>query len=138
MSKERIAALDSIGVCWGSARKSWDEMFGRLMEYKNETGNVKVPTVYQKDLHLGNWVHNLGQMRKCDRLPEERYRQLDAIGFDWSVRETNWYKLYDRLVAYKAEFGNLDVPTRYDRDQELGTWVGNQRQLSKNDKINDE
>lgn len=33
----------------------WDEMFGRLLEYKTEHGHCLVPNRYAKDPQLGSW-----------------------------------------------------------------------------------
>ena len=62
MSDERFNLLDSIGFDWehkpGSPQISWNEMYQRLVAYKNEhNGDAMVPRSYEQDLQLGNWVH---------------------------------------------------------------------------------
>jgi len=43
------------------------------------------------------------------------------------AKNLDWKMMYDRLVAYKAEFGSVRVPQGYKADPELGRWVHGQR-----------
>ena len=46
-----------------------------------------------------------------------------------------WMEMYERLVAYKIEYGNTVVPQFYKEDLELGRWVLSQRYSYANNKI---
>jgi hypothetical protein len=39
--------------------------------------------------------------------------------------------MFERLIKYKKEHGNCDVPRDYENDRRLGKWVHNQRCLWK-------
>ena len=62
--------------------KTWDVMFDRLMNYKNQHGNCEVPQKYMGDPQLGRWVRK--QRQKRDKMSEERKARLEEIGFQWS------------------------------------------------------
>lgn len=54
----------------------------------------------------------------------KRIDSLNAINFPWVVREPQ--KREDRmqeLREYKEEFGNCNVPKRWNRNKRLGQWV---------------
>ena len=56
---------------------------------------------------LGRWVSQQRQNHKKGTLSEERIRQLEEIGFEWSIRmsilEKSWDLQYEKLKAYKAK-----------------------------------
>ncbi len=45
--------------------------------------------------------------------------------------EQFWDKMFKRLIEYKKQHGNCDVPKRYKEDPPLGNWVKNQRAIKK-------
>lgn len=64
------------------------------------------------------------------RLTEDRLRRLEAIGFQWKVKnkmqryyQKQWDNMFDRLKAFKEINGHVNVPKRYPADIRLGTWV---------------
>jgi len=93
--------------------RQWDQMFDRLLKFKQENGSCSVPKRYPPDQKLGTWVHTqriqyrkLVTGRSSDtedayvaedptrseeeqpyRLTAERRRRLEEIGFCWSARE---------------------------------------------------
>ena len=56
---------------------------------------------------------------------------LDRIGSPWDLR-------FFALEAFRKRHGHCDVPARYKKNPELGTWVGNQRTLRSRGKLSDE
>jgi hypothetical protein len=68
------------------------------------------------------------------RLTEERRQRLDALGFQWKVKnkmrryyDRQWDVMFDKLLKFKEENGHCLVPKRYPEDQRLSTWVHTQR-----------
>jgi hypothetical protein len=68
------------------------------------------------------------------RLTEARIRRLEAIGFEWKVKnkmkryyERQWDEMFQKLLSFKEENGHCMVPKRYLADLKLGTWVHTQR-----------
>jgi len=80
-NEERVTLLNDIGVLVGHQRPkactaTWEEMYQRLVEYKRDHGDTKVPKKYKEDPQLGTWVHN--QRYQCKN--EERVTLLNDIG----------------------------------------------------------
>ena len=46
-----------------------------------------------------------------------------------------WIEMYHRLVAYKKDHKDTEVPTRYGLDPQLGIWANNQRALNRKKKM---
>jgi hypothetical protein len=59
---------------------------------------------------------------------KDRAKKLDEIGFQWRVREGNvWEDMFEKLTAFRDQYGHCNVPQRWDEDRELGRWVNTQR-----------
>jgi len=41
-------------------RKTWEERFKELLEFKAKFGHTRVPQIYKPNLTLGTWVHGVG------------------------------------------------------------------------------
>jgi hypothetical protein len=107
----------------------WDEMFGRLLAYRDQYGDCLVPEDWPD---LGGWVSRLRDSRKSGRkcgLTEERIQRLDAIGFVWDTVAHRWDVKFTELVEYKNEHGHANVPQR--PSTKLRTWVDTQRNRKK-------
>jgi len=106
---------------------SWDDRFDELVAYKTVNGDCKVPTRYEANQQLGDWVnHQRRQYKllmegKSSQLTSERIERLTNVGFVWVI--TKWDDRFDELVAYKAVKGNCKVPSSYAANPQLGRWV---------------
>jgi len=49
------------------------------------------------------------------------------LGFEWSPQEQQWNKRVEELTEYKEINGQCNIPTNYEANKELGTWVNKQR-----------
>lgn len=76
-------------------------------------------------LHL--WVARQRNLK--DKLPMDKRRKLDDLGFVWSPFEWKWRKGFESLKRYKLQNGDFEVPYKYiDEDGfKLGVWVHSQR-----------
>ena len=90
MDKQRVAALESLGLTWtrtrGSPKKEvlWNKRFRELQEYKSFHGDCNVPVAYNENPQLGIWVSYQRAARK--NMPEERRKMLDDINFAWKAQ----------------------------------------------------
>ena len=115
---------------------SWDDMFHRLVVYRAEHGHVDVPRAENK--RLGEWVALQRRTLTNAPLDNERRQRLDSIGFTWNGFMSHWLEMFRRLVAYKEQHGDCDVPLKYPPDKSLGLWVKRQREQLKNAPTDDE
>ena len=103
-----------------------------LVEYEQEHNNTKVPSTYQNKSKLGPWIRKQRSTYKDKKMTEEHKQLLDSIGFEWDSStkikyKAAWEEMNERLVAYKKEYKDTKVPSRYKEDQKFGTWVNTQR-----------
>jgi len=134
--EERKYLLNSTGFVWdglrGTRTATWEAMYLRLVAYKKEHMNTKVPQHYNKDPKLGSWVNHQRKSHKRGKLTEEREHLLNSIGFAFNpmpLRKSrvSWKEMYQRLVAYKMVHNDTNVLQRYKKDPRLGKWVSTQR-----------
>lgn len=124
LSSERKERLEKEGFIWCLQKhEEWNTMRERLLQFKDQNGNCRVPQGYKQDPKLGKWVDNQRHHQKTGQLSEERKKLLDEVGFSWKVIET-WDEMYQQLKEYKRKFGNCLVPQKYPK---LGNWVRLQR-----------
>ena len=64
-------------------------------------------------------------------MTEERAIKLDSIGFCWDTHEQIWQGRLRELCAFRAVHGDCLVPTNYQKNSKLGTWVHHQRRQYK-------
>ena len=79
---------------------------------------------------MGRWATNQRRNRKNDNLDAKKIMRLDELGFVWSPNEQAWEAQFQKLVAYKEEYGDCLVPLSFE-DKALATWVGTQRASKK-------
>jgi Fe2+ transport system protein FeoA len=77
----------------------------------------------------------MGFQKRTDRLPAERRRILDDLGFEWDAKEGYWEKMFLELAAYKDACGDCVVPKDFPQNPKLSTWVGVQRTMEKEGKL---
>jgi len=63
--------------CVEKWNKIWEEMYNRLLKYKQKNGNTLVPQRYKEDPKLGRWVNK--QRENKDSLPPERKELLESM-----------------------------------------------------------
>lgn len=140
MNEIKIAHLNALGFIWTlrESKKPWEDWLRELQKYKSVHGHLDVPLKYDKNLGLGAFVNNQrSEYRKLKRgetssMTEEKIRDLEALGFKWSVRDsrTPWNSRLKELKSYKERFGNLNVPRDWEENAGLSYWVEKQRQVS--------
>ena len=119
----------------------WNEMFQQLKIYKKRYGNCNVPKRKRdaNNKQLAQWVHTQRQTKKEEKMSDARKRNLDAIGFTWSIgsirwKDDLWNQRFEELKDYKKQFGHCNVPWKYKANPQLGTWVAHQRSRTSNER----
>lgn len=88
--EERGKRLDKIGFVWRlNDPNSWESMFERLVEFKKVYGHCNVPQHWKKNKRLGKWVNTQRTAYKRSKMPAEKEKQLNEIGFAWRLAPTN-------------------------------------------------
>jgi hypothetical protein len=68
---------------------------------------------------------------KQSHMTEERITELDSIDFRWDTYEAVWLERLRELAEFNERFGTCIVPTSYQENPQLGTWVHHQRRQYK-------
>ena len=143
----RIRRLNEIGFVWDAQEASWQDMYRRLLEYKERNnGSTTVPfssenytrkgtgkTTYEGDGEdesesLGLWVRIQRQNKQVGQMSEKRIALLNKIGFVWDIQDAQWTEMFDRLCRYQRQHdGSTMVPRSYPPDPKLGFWLNTQR-----------
>ena len=137
----------------------FEEMFTRLLAFKEQHGHVNVPQKFAGDPQLGSWVANIRSKRKAmakdgvehepdpgapaspsdsarpgrkggrQRLTRDRVQRLDDAGFAWSIANPN-NKTWEERFEDLREYQQQHGTTRVPRSSgTLGEWVHMQRRL---------
>lgn len=123
--RESITAecLDSLGV-------SWDEWFGRLVEYVSQEGHCRVSKDYQAKggYRLGLWISN--QRANEDTMSRDRKLRLESLsGWVWDSLAEQWEIGFRYLTEFVASEGHCLLAGNYKTNDgyRLGQWVAAQR-----------
>jgi hypothetical protein len=146
---DRKRILDEIGFTWkadddGAFKpddKIWHHQYEKLVEFKQLNGHCRVPSKYEQDMALGQWVGSQRTGHANGVMLSIRKDLLDEIGFAWKgagrYHNNNkiWHHQYEKLVEFKRTNGHCVVPQKYEQDKSLGTWVSAQRMFHTNNII---
>ena len=138
LSQDKIDKLKGIGFEFDARDAKWLQKFDVLLNYKKTHGDFLVPSNYQEDLSLSNWVANQRAQHKLymkgskSHMTERRLKILTDAGFPFSATEDNqqqeknedkkiqqqedkvkfdakpWMEKYKELLLYIATHGSLD------------------------------
>jgi superfamily II DNA or RNA helicase len=129
LSLDRKSRLDSLGFVWNMFDASWEENYAKLVEFHADNGHCRV----KGNPALEEWI--VKQRMQPKNLSPDRKSRLDCLGFVWNVLDTNWEKIYDKLVAFHAVNGHSRVLRGYKEDLTLATWVSVQRKRQRQDRM---
>ena len=92
LTDKHIELLEEIGFQWefvrlssSLTRKTWDDCFNDLVEFKQQFGHCKVPRLYDINYPLWRWLNIQRDMHKSSRMSKARTRRLEELGFEWDV-----------------------------------------------------
>ena len=137
LNNVRRQQLDSIGFLWKTGvsmdqgemerfGEKWNEMFQRLIAYKEKHGDCNTPYSYCRDKALGKWVCHQRSALKNAPLNDPKRRQLVSIGFVWKNARLDWDEMFEKVVAFRNLHGHCKVTRTYSKDRQLIKWVENQ------------
>ena len=108
-------------------RDRWERGFAALSKFHAREGHC-LPSRYhmESNYSLGPWVSTQRYLK--DKLPLERKRRLNAIGFIWDWRDYRWDEGLAALWKFKKREGHTCVPICHTEGTcKLGYWVSTQR-----------
>ena len=115
-------------------RKEREEWLEAAAEYKNEYGNLLVPSAYETadGYKLGRWIERQRAMYNgvlTSTLNNQKIAALNALDMVWKLEyRSPWDYWMEQVKLYFEEYGNLLVPKNYENDHFcLGNWIAQQR-----------
>jgi len=136
VTQEQIQRLNAIGFNWegGTKLRSWELSYQDILTYYQTHGDFRVPRTYvTSELHpLGEWVHRqrYRYTKKDPTFMNDRALKLDAIGFEWKPRKSDFQSNFKELISYKHVHGHVNIPCNNSKNNEyraLGRWVASLR-----------
>ena len=124
INEERIASLDALGFDWAATArgaKSFEQRIEDLRAYKEKNGHVNVK---KRDKTLYGFCSQIRHARKYPEksttlINEERIASLNALGFEWTVKERRAMKSFEQRIedlrAYKEKNGHVNVKRSDDK-----------------------
>ena len=129
---ERRTRLEELpGWSWDVKTDSWEEGFGKLLEFVDEHGTSRVPQSYSTGgIRLGTWVTLQRKAYFGGTLTADQVKRLGALTqWSWNPREDAWDNAFRRLAKYTRRHGQAQMTSTYAETDGylLGSWVRNQR-----------
>jgi len=112
---------------------SWEDRIQELKEFWEEHGHCNVTQRMKSNTSLGSFVKKIREYRKRmekgtytgDVLTVSRMKELDEIGFSWSLKDKPCLTFDERLTdlqSFKDKFGHCTVPREFKDDMSLARW----------------
>ncbi len=112
--------------------KKWHDHFLELKKFQKDTGK-KYPKPNDAWSSLYNWAKNQRRQFRSGKLPAERKKELEKIGFPWQTDNKSFNERVKQLVSYQKSHSTLHVSqVSYKKDTEnhkLSRWVNEMRRL---------
>ncbi len=81
---DRAQRLAQLGFAFDPFGANFEERLKGISDYRRRHGHCNVTE--QEDPQLAYWMQNIRQFKKQGRLPRERIRRLDEVGFEWNPK----------------------------------------------------
>eukprot|EP00904_Undaria_pinnatifida_P002118 jgi/Undpi1/11907/HiC_scaffold_4.g01606.m1 len=120
----RREELAKLGFVWERLQDEYNLFLEALLAYRDIEGSLLVPSSFVvpeeepwplccQGMRLGAKVAGVRNQSLYVRADVARWYQLDAMGFVWDLSDAPFRQVFDALVEYKAQHGNLHVPVAF-------------------------
>lgn len=150
LEEMHVQRLEHLGFTWDINETIWNERFAELKEFKKIHGHCIVPITYKENKQLGIWVASQRKAKKQKYSPQgikfskkqgvlshEHESQLNKIGFVWDPDSKVWEMRFKEFQEFKKLHGHCLIPVNYPENQQLKSWVINQRIKYKQGKMSE-
>jgi hypothetical protein len=111
----------------------WNKRYNELRKFFNENKH----SFYKRkhgNIILYNWIQTQRVRKRKGLLTTGQVKLLDEIKFVWNPKSTggphktvHWLEMFNKLKAFKMEFGHSNVSQLDAKFKTLGRWVNDQR-----------
>lgn len=85
----------------------WDATYERLVDFKKQHGHANVPSTYEKDMQLADWVSRQRRKYRIGKLLDNRLEKL-GVGFQFNPR----HKASESPGLPDRDVSSRQVPTK--------------------------
>jgi len=107
---------------------NWDVRYGELIQFKENNGHCRVALNLNSYRSLAKWVCRQREFYFKGQLANKYIAKLERLGFECDPLEDDWQEAFEKLIAFKANYGHCRVPENYE-GKSLCNWVKRQRQI---------
>jgi hypothetical protein len=139
ITREQIQALESLNILWGDVDEyNWNKKFKLLVEYKaiHGTPNPIGSHVIFKGVDISSFANHEKEkyfQKSKGRYNQEHIDRLNAIGFVWDCKYSQWLEKYNVAKGYYEKHGNINIPYNTIVDGvKIGIWISKQRKDYRN------
>ena len=127
LATERMQWLKDLGFEWDPHSSAWDTMLDELKAFWATHGHCNVPRHWPDNPQLAKWVGKQRTARSKNQMIGARIQRLEALGFEWAPRSSEWEAMFAKLQAFSAAHGHCKVPQGWSENPQLSSWVTSQR-----------
>lgn len=128
---DRAEKLNILGLVWDPIEAAWEEKFSQLKRFKDMNQHLDVPANDPEYISLRGWVSSQRTYYRENRIPDDRIKKLEDLGFVWDVNNASWNKKYEELKNFKNMHGHCNVLQK----NNLGVWASVQRMYYKKNQL---
>lgn len=115
----------------------WNKNFELVVKYKDLYGEFPMCKTVFEGKAIGQWCAQQMYNYRNNLLDLEKIKQLNEIGFAWSMNQNQWNKMFDMCCEYINKFGEIpSIHVTY-KGYRLGIWYYNQRKRFENNLLSD-
>lgn len=136
LTAERLHKLSELGFCWSAKEAHNTGSTGSLVSFlaPPTTTPTLMPTSASTAIMVPQTITLLPKNSVAVRASPLTHRFASDVSVGYtSVSKSNseeqWEDYYEKLKHFKATYGHVIVPRKYDADPKLASWVENQRAL---------
>lgn len=145
LTKDRIQALDRIGMQWDVLDYLFERNYAAAAEYHRTYGDLNVPVDYvnENGIRLGTWLSRLRTACKKGtlHLTQAQTDRLNELGMNWGGKyQQTWERNYEEARKYRQIHGNLNMVPTYKTASgvPLGKWLARQRDFYKSGRLSED
>ena len=111
----------------------WNKRYNELRKFYKENKHSYYKRSYGNNI-LYNWIQTQRARKRKGLLSSQQVKLLDEIKFVWdpknigsTYKTDHWLEMFNKLKAFKMEFGHTNVSQTNSKFKTLGRWVNDMR-----------
>jgi hypothetical protein len=103
--------------------KKWLEQLNIYIQFKKENEREPKQKRNTPEYPIARWRNDQIEAKNKNKLSPRRIKLLEDTGIIWDLEDFEFQQKLEKLLEYKNEFGNFEVPLNFKKDTSLGQFV---------------